>query len=234
MPQLANTLHDGSFPDTFHHLEKILIKSLPEMNIQEQLLAVTLYRLLSQGKPVTIKQLALSANLDQGDVETILKKWPLVFYSYDKNIIGFWGLTIQPMSNVIHINGTTVYAWCTWNTLLIPFILNKTVDITSACAQTDNPISLVVSPHSAISALPGDIYVSIPSPESLRNISNAASMFSYFFYFFESKQAGEAWVNRYHDTILIRLEDAFEMGRRINSTRYGEVLNARKWQQNLQ
>src|SRR5260370_2777790 len=113
------------------------------LSTAEQKVSVNLYSLLAGGHPVPVERIASTVNLSREEVQTILKRWPGVYYDDADRIVGYWGLALAKMSShLFEVNGKTLYTWCAWDGLFIPAILKSTARITSACPVSGEDIRL--------------------------------------------------------------------------------------------
>ncbi len=48
--------------------------------------------------------------------------------------------------------------------------------------------------------------------------------FCHFVLFFTSRETGERWVAEHDGTLLLSVDDAYEVGRRTNALQFGEAL----------
>ncbi|MFQ5761346.1 MAG: organomercurial lyase, partial [Acidiferrobacterales bacterium] len=119
------------------------------------------------------------------------------------------------------------YTWCAWDTLFIPQLLNRTVNITSTCAATGEEIKLTVSPTRVEAVEPSDVVVSFLVPEEKQLRENITASFCHFVYFFRSRKDGEAWIAEHDGTFLLSLDDAFMVGKKKNAIRFKDVLQNR-------
>lgn len=206
-------------------LGQIFIDASPDMNSVEQLLALNLYALLAEGDPVTLERLARRSSMVPGDVKKILGNWPAVFYDEEKRVIGFWGIAVSKMDHVLQVNNKTVYAWCAWDTLFIPELLNATVNVISHCPTTGNEINLSVHPDGVESTKSDEIVVSFLIPDEAALKEDVTASFCHYVHFFSSLAAGEQWTADHPDTFLLSLEDAFLVGKNVNAARYQQSLD---------
>jgi alkylmercury lyase len=160
-------------------------------------------------------------------VEQLLTAWPGVFFD-DQQVIGFWGLTIRRLSPThrLEVDGRTLFAWCAWDTLFLPGILDATARVESACPTTGETISLLVSPYGVFQTSHPEAVVSFLTPEQDFD-ADVIQSFCHFVHFFTSPVAGEAWTAEHPGTFLLSLEDAFELGRRVNARNFPSELGRR-------
>jgi len=208
-----------------NQIASVFIEAIPGIGEADQRLARTLYQMLSRGKPVSFADLAKVLSCPTNELSETLNNWPGVFYSDNKDVIGFWGITVKPMGHQMEIDGVTTYTWCAWDSLFIPELVGATARITSKCEQSGEEIKLSVSSDGASSETHNDIVVSfvIPTAEELR--TNATASFCHFVYFFKDRQAGEAWLENHEDAFLLTLNEAFAAGKILNAARFNLASN---------
>src|SRR5258707_5276167 len=66
--------------------------ALPDLDPDGERLAITLYRLLAAGRPVSVAELAAATGLPEQAVAATLGRWPGVFTDSQGPVTGFWGL----------------------------------------------------------------------------------------------------------------------------------------------
>ena len=196
----------------------------PKLEPDSRRAAVTLYRLLAKGNPVSREELARAARLPVERVTELLAGWSGVFYE-EERIIGFWGLTPRPFSNHLLKNGgRTLYGWCAWDTLFIPELIGSTDEVESTDPETGQVVRMTVSPDGVTAVEPKDAVMSILEPtEKMRE--DVVASFCHYVYFFPSREIGEKWVGKNPGTMLMSIEDAFELAKRRNRGQFKEALD---------
>ena len=208
LTQLAGELHDA----------------LPPLDPEEQSIAVALYRLLAEGKPVTDERLAQAAEVASETVAHALGKWPGVYRNDAGEVIGFWGLTLSEMPpHAFHVDGRRLWTWCAWDSLFIPAVLNKTARVDSICATTGEPVQATVGPNGVEQVSPAGAVISFLRPKGKFDHDVILS-FCHHVLFFSSPQAGEQWIADRQDVFLLSLEQGFELGRRGVQAKYADAL----------
>lgn len=82
----------------------------PELDTEDQRIAISRYGQLATGRPVPAIDIAV-ASIDR--VEKGLGGWPAVFRDGEESVIGFWGLTVVEMGpHQILAEGVRLWAWC--------------------------------------------------------------------------------------------------------------------------
>ena len=200
------------------------VESAPRLGEKEREISVALYRLLSRGEPVRPEGLAAKVAMPEEDVKRILKEWYGVFYNDQKFVVGYWGLGLPEMKHRFRVDGRALYTWCAWDSLFIPEILGKTVYVESTCPETGNDIRLTVSPEGVPQVIPRDAVMSYISPETSKLEENVVTNFCHYVHFFSSRQAGLSWISQNPGTLLMSIEEAFELGKKKNAKQYGSSL----------
>jgi alkylmercury lyase len=204
-----------------------LVAAAPALDATEQAIAVAVTRMLADGSPVPARQVAESLGIAEDLVDERFARWPGVFRDDGDNVIGFMGLTIIEMgTHRLHIDGREVSAWCAWDTLFLPEILDATVAVTSRCPVTAREITLTVTPDGVCALHPHEAVVSFLVPETPFD-SSVVQSFCHFIHFFASAGAGEAWTAEHPGTFLMSVDDAHRLGRLTNAARLGAVLRTR-------
>ncbi len=200
-----------------------IVGAIPRFDSMSQQVAVRLYRLLAEGKPVPIERLANTLDLASETVSEVLSRYP-AFYDDQGAVIGFGGLTVAEMPpHLFRVEGRTLYTWCAWDSLFIPGILGKAAEVTSRDPITRTPISLTVAPDGVKHVRPEGTVVSFLTPERTFD-RDVIVNFCHFVHFFGSQEAGRAWTAQHPGTFLLSVDDAFALGRLTNARHYGEAL----------
>jgi len=206
-------------------LSEFFVDAFPCLNKEEQKLSLALYRFLSRGEPVSNNQLKTATDLSMNEIERTLHSWPGVFFDEDDNVIAYWGLAIQEMRHRLHTDSNTSFAWCAWDTLFIPELLDEAVRVESTCPVTGNRIALNVSPTRVEVVSGKQVYVSFLTPDAEKLNADVATSFCHFVYFFDSKPVAEKWLTEHPGTFLLTLDEAFSIARAVNAGRYSDTLN---------
>jgi alkylmercury lyase len=194
----------------------------PKLNVGEQHLAVALYRVLAERRPVSVATLAERSGLEESAVGERLAAWAAVFRDEHGDVIAFWGLALPEMSHRYVTGGRKLHTWCAWDTLFITPILGRVAEVASSCPVTGRPVVLTVGPESVRRADPAEAVVSFLSPQ--QPWGDDVLTFCHYVLMFASGEAGARWVDDHPGTFLVSLDDAFELGRRVNALRFGPAL----------
>jgi alkylmercury lyase len=195
----------------------------PKLGTLERRIAVTLYRMLAEGKPVQPSRVAESLALPEGRVHEALGSWSGgVFYDEKGLVIGFWGLALSEMPHRLAVEGRSLYTWCALDSLFIPQILQKTARAESTCPVTGEQISLAVGPIGVEQLTPATAVVSLLTPD--RSFDDTVRQsFCHFVHFFSSAEAGAVWTAEHPGTFLLSVDEAYRLGRLMNRRIFQDV-----------
>ncbi len=208
-------------------------KALADFPAEEQRVAVTLYRELARGRPVTADRLAAALDIPPENARDALARGPLRAFAYlddEKRVAGFGGLAVAPMQHELRLKGRKLWTWCAWDTLFIPRILGESAEVASPDPETGEIVRLSISPECIEAAKPRDALVSflLPAADDFdRSAANVMASFCHYVFFFATRESGERWAARHRGTFLYSLEDAFELGRRLAAKQFGAELARR-------
>ncbi len=208
-------------------LTRALTGASPELDDEARRVALATYRLLAEGAPLPVSRIAEATDLPQKRAEGLIDSWPGVFRDPEGNIVGFWGLAIGALDpeHRIEVEGRSLWAWCAWDTLFIPDILGKEASITSTDPQTGETVRLTVGPAGVTERSHEEAVLSFLVPDGPFSEKDVVSEFCHFIHFFSSRESGEQWVADHPGTILLSLEEGYELGRMRNRARSFELLD---------
>ncbi len=197
-----------------------LSHSMAALEGDERRLALTIYRLLAEGEPVRPGKLAEVGELDPAVVDEALEQWPEIFRDEQGRVVSFWGLAQPEMPHRFEVNGTRLYAWCAWDTLFLPALIQKTARVSSQCPMTGETISLTVAPDGVEALSPEGAVVSMLVPVDDFD-ADVIRSFCHHVHFFATPEAGEQWVADREGAFLLTVDEAFRLGELWNRHRLG-------------
>ena len=175
----------------------------------------TLLRLLAQGEPVTIAQLAVAAGQPLDDVESTVAGWPDTEYDEQDRIVG-WGITLRPAPPRFAVDSRQLYTWCALDTLFFPTVIDRRAHVESSCHATGVPIRLTVDPADGVIALdPATAVVSLVIPERMRSVRTA---FCNPGRFFVAADAARDWQATHPGMHVLRVADAYQAARPLSDS----------------
>lgn len=198
--------------------------AMPPLGATDQQIAINIYRQLAEGRPVTTEAIGQAVGIPAGRVEDALNLWPGVFRDGEGRVAGFWGLTIAKLEPEyrLQIDGKTSFAWCALDTLFIPPLMDKTAGVQATDPVTGEQVSLVVDRDGVRELTPPGAVVSMVIPDGPFGYDVMES-FCHRVLFFASEESGRSWVAKHEGTTLLRVEEAFELGRFAPERVYPDV-----------
>jgi hypothetical protein len=155
----------GAPPADLHAFSRALKPTFPVP--EDRPLALALIRLLSAGHPVSPAALARAVNRPEREVTERSHEWANVERDQRRRVVGFSGLTLRATGHGLRVGDRQLYAWCAWDTLFLPSLLDETALVSSNCAVTGSNVELVVSPRDVHSTSLRELYVTFPALASL-------------------------------------------------------------------
>jgi alkylmercury lyase len=210
---------------------RAVVDASPPLDSEDRRIMIATYRLLARGEPVSEPQIAGQTGLATERVEASLRQWPLVLRDDRDRVIGFWGMhahRVDPTHAMTH-DENTVFGWCAIDTLFIPEIIDRDVQVESTDPTTGTTIRLTVTREGVVDLDPPEAVVSFLLPENgERFVEDAIARFCHQIYFFDSPRSAEEWIGSRPGRYFMPVEEAFELGKRINRLRLGTIDKIKK------
>lgn len=215
-------------PPTIPQLAEALRAAGPRLDEAGRRVAIATYRLLARGEPVADSDVADTTGLPHSEVARRLAEWPAVFRDKQGGIVGFWGLARDSLvpEYRLTVDGyeKPVHAWCAWDTLFLPAVLGRTLEVSAADGHTGEPISLTVSPDGVRRVDPDGTVVSFLVPDGPFDADVVVS-FCHKVLFFTTEDHAAEWIDARPDELFtMSVNDAFEVGRLVVEGRYADTL----------
>lgn len=166
-----------------------------------------LLRLLAEGEPVSVEDLAHAIGRSIGQVRQTLAALPDVEIDHQGRVVGY-GLTLLPTPHRFEVDGRRLYTWCALDTLVFPALLGRTARIESPCHGTGTPVRVTVGPIGVTSVDPATAIVSIVVPGKPDSIRGA---FCDHVHFFASTQAAQGWHDEHPAGTVHTVAEAFRL-----------------------
>ncbi len=172
-----------------------------------------LLRLLADGAPVAIAQLAAAAGQPVTDVENTVAGWPDTEYDEQGRIVG-WGITLNPTPHRFTVDGRELYTWCALDTLFFPAVIGRRAHVESSCQASGVPIRLTVDPaNGVIDPEPATSVVSVVIPERMTAVRAA---FCNPGRFFVSADAARDWQAAHPGMHVLPVAEAYQAARPLS------------------
>jgi alkylmercury lyase len=169
-------------------------------------------RLLADGEPVALEQLAAAAGWSVEDVEAALGAQTSAERDDQGRLVGL-ALTLRPTTHRFTVDGRTLFAWCASDTLLLPVILDRPAVVESTCPQTGQPIRIELTPDGVERVDPPEAVMTAVRPRGrLADVRSATCSHGHFF---SSIAATAAWTDAHPDGHIYPVEEAFRLDRQV-------------------
>lgn len=191
-------------------------------DLRDTHLALALYRLLAEGKPVSAEHLAARTGRPRSRAASWLHD-ARIDHDPQGAVIGFQGLTLRPTRFALEVNDHVIYAGCAPDALFIPMLLARPTRVRSTDPITGNPVSLTVDNGHARHLEPPTIVLSLAMPDAPIDdtaIPGACGPNN----FFESPASGSRFIERVDGTFLLTIEEGLQLGRLTNQAVFGPAL----------
>ena len=195
----------------------------PDLDRSMLRLALALFRLLSEGKPVRPEDLAERLRLPATDVASDLERLPMVQRDESGRVVAYAGLTLKPTSHVLEVDGRHLYTWCSLDTLFIPELLGRLARVCSTSPETGETISLTVDASGVRDVLPERAVMTLHDIAGF-DLKDVVGTFCCYVHFFASEEAARAWAQRSEGTYVASIAEGFEYGRLYNHAQLGAAL----------
>jgi alkylmercury lyase len=203
-----------------------LTAAVPRFTPAEQEIAISLLRLLAEGRSVANARLAQALGLPEEQLAAQLARWPGIFRDDRGHVIGFMGLAVGEMGDHrLHLDDRALSAWCAWDRLFLPDLLGHPAEVTSRCPVTREEISLTVGPDGVQNLQPAETVLSFLAPDTPFD-ADVIRTFCHFVHFFVSPEAGSRWTAAHERTFLLSVADAYRLGQLTNHATFGAALAA--------
>jgi alkylmercury lyase len=181
----------------------------------EQMISLSLIRLLADGAPVSREHLAATLGRPVEEVTEALRHSEDIDYDEDGRIVSA-GLSLLPTPYRFEVNGHALFTWCALDTLVYPVLLGHPAQVSSTCPVTGQPIRLHVSPEGLEQLDPPSAVMSALVQEACTtcccNIRETCCASSHFF---ASQEAASAWRASHPDDYVLPIEEAFTLGQEL-------------------
>lgn len=178
----------------------------------DERVALAVYRCLARGTPAAPERIAQVSETSAEVVKHFLDTWIGVYRDDEENVLGFWGLAIPEMNHHFEVNGVSLFTWCAWDALFLPELLDETAHVTSACPISKQEVTLTVDAGGISNLQPATAVVSFLTPEREAFEDDVVSTFCHYVHFFASKDDGEKWTSEHPGTLLLTVDEAFQLG----------------------
>ncbi|GAA3325905.1 MULTISPECIES: organomercurial lyase MerB [Micrococcaceae] len=175
-------------------------------------LFVPLLRLLAEGEPVTIAELATASGRSEDTVRQGLAAVPDTEYDDEGRVIGL-ALTMRPTPHRFTVAGEQLYTWCALDTLFFPALIGKAATIESTSPGSGTLIRVATGADGTVTSVqPATAVVSLISP---RGTGPVRSSFCNQIHYFASREDAGPWLDAHPDGEVLDIEAAHRAGAAI-------------------
>ncbi len=166
-----------------------------------------LMKLLAEGEPVAIAELAAATGRPTEDVRQALAAVPDTEYDEDGRIVG-QGLTLRATRHRFSVDGVQLYTWCALDTLLFPALLDKTAVVESVSPTSGTPVRVRIGADAVADVEPATAVVSLVNPADMSSVRSA---FCNQVHFFASADDAQPWLDNHPGGEVLSVEDAYRL-----------------------
>lgn len=201
-----------------------VVRNFPRLSSDEQKISLLIYRLLSEGTPVNLGVLPERSGMDKQKLAAFLMSGGgirTIEYDERQRIVGFGGLSLEPTPLRFCVGKETLYAWCAWDALFLPELLQKTAHIVSCCPLTGSEIRLTVTPREIHRCFPLSSVMSfrIPEPSIVQGL-DIVRRFCCDIRFFVDRDQARLWVSDKKGVVILGMEESYSLARTKNFVQY--------------
>jgi alkylmercury lyase len=185
----------------------------------EPAVALALYRLLAEGKPVSASHLAARTGRSPSEVGEWLRG-ARVECDERGEVVAYLGLSLRPTRHVMEIDERTLYAWCAGDVLYIHDLLGRPLRVRSTDPITGEAVSIALEDGRVREVGPSGVVLSMAQagfPLGRDVIPDVCGPIN----FFASEQSGRAFTERTAGIALLTLAEGLELMRLINRAVFG-------------
>lgn len=182
-------------------------------------LCTYLVRLLGEGRPVSREQLGEALHWTPWAVKTTLRHIPGIEVDAQGRIVAA-GLSLLPTPHQFQVNGHLLYTWCAVDTLMYPTVLQQSAVVASRCPVSGAWVRLTVTPERVTQLDPAAALVCVVVPDADAASCDVRGAFCHHVHFLAGAEAGTRWQVAHPEAVLLTVEDAHRVARRLARTRY--------------
>lgn len=172
-----------------------------------------LLRLLANGAPVSVAEIARFTGRSEDAVRAALAAWPDTEYDETGQVVGY-GITLNPTPHRFVVAGIEVYTWCALDTLVFPGLLGRSARVESPCHASGVPVTMTVHPTDGVADLaPGTAVVSLVVPDPSASVRTG---FCTQVHFFAGRSLADEWRAEHPGATVLPVADAYRLGRELS------------------
>lgn len=225
---MISEVQNTSLDKLVAYLKKTLSPSMFSDDLKN--LVRTTIKLLSNGDPVSIKEISLETSLRDGKVRDYvaqLEGMGMAELNDEGEIVGMI-LSLLPTRHSFLVNGKSLYAWCAADALFLPSIIGKSASVRSKDPLTGDEISIEVTQNSIELLSPEGGYLSLVAPGMTPDVGSSCKTgqdnaklvgrggaLCDNIYFFASEDSARKWQNGREGYEIMSIREGSEIARDI-------------------
>lgn len=202
-----------------------IARARPRFGERERRLALALYKLLAEGRPVSAAALSAATDFAADAIEGLLERWPELLRDDQGRVVAFGGLSLAETAHQLRVDHENLYAWCAWDTLFLPALIGKVAEVRSECPVTGDTVELTVTAEEVARVDPPEAVLSMRSPTDCCAGDDLIARFCQHVNYFASEEAAARWLEDRQDGFVLSVERAFELGQLANRANFGDALD---------
>ena len=194
-------------------------EELRSLSPAEVRVALTVLRAMAKGEEdVSSPTVAQRAGFSEEFVERVLGRWPASEVDPSGSVLAFWGISREETPHKVIVEGTTLFAWCAWDSLVLPELLDADARIESTCPVTSKKVRLDLAGECLREAEPPEAVMSLVKAGCTDGGEQVYQSFCQHVHFLATSDAGCEWLaGRGQRGYLLSLDQAWELARRVVS-----------------
>ena len=160
-------------------------------------------------------ELAEASGREPARIAAALTDWPTLQRDPHGNVVALSGLSLTPTAHRFTVDGRDLHAWCAWDTLFLPALLDRSVAVQSRCAVTGRAVRLTVAPEGISDHEPDSLAVCFPPPDSVA-CTSVRSSFCTHVHFLAGPDATAPWRVEHPGAPVLDLHQADALGLRVS------------------
>lgn len=185
-----------------------MLQALTRADPDAARLLPAVWRVLGEGRPATVEEIAAAAGLPAALVAERLHGDQQVELDRRGRVLGF-GLTLLPTGHRIDLAGRAhaLYGWCGPDVLVVPWLLGVPGRVSSRCPATGTAITAHVGPEGVGEVAPAGAVVSFVDALDAADIRGSTCDRQHFF---ASREAAAGWLAEQPHGIVVPVAEAFQ------------------------
>lgn len=190
-------------------------------------LITRIFHLLAEGRPITrtrLDQTIDELGVAREQADQVLDAWTERNETGD--IVGL-GVTLNKTAHRITIGDVQAYTWCALDTMILPIILDRPIDVSSRAPGSGEIVRLTARPDGVTGIDPAGAVITWPARRAgqvdISSTSGIWATFCHHSFFFGSREQAEQWAAARDDIEILPMDEGFALAAELAEVwlRYG-------------